>query len=96
MEEIAHVAQHEEAGDVLDYLQHTFHIDLGGDHLEHFEISNSVSTTFPLFVYGQIHECLVIKETEGRDNLNLNAFICQHWPREYFWNEASFRGPPVV
>jgi hypothetical protein len=35
-----HYRQHEQAATLFDYLQLIFHIDLGADHLEHFNIAS--------------------------------------------------------
>ena len=96
MEDTEHSIEHQEASNILEYLQLSFHLDMGGDHLENFEKTSEVTLSAPMIaILTYLIPDLAILPEQSSTNAYYSVSYW-HTPTEYFWNETSFRGQPTA
>lgn len=95
LDETLHSAEHQKANSLLDFLQLSFHIDLGGDHLENFEHANELDLSD-----APSHFLLsyVVFSEKRTGNIKTIYPLFSEWfsPAHHFWHQTYFRGPPFV
>ena len=85
-----HLAQHESAEGLLDFIKLTFHMDQGEDHLEKYQGSSSIF----LFQALLTDELLVVFHPIDIKKSYPPSFFQESLHSRFLSSQVRFRGPP--
>lgn len=88
-----HIEAHESATSFLDFIKLAFHVDLGEDHLEDYEVVQQAELNFDLFVTTVLDISFDLENTTSGSQ---QLFVFQEkLHSQYLSRHLSLRGPPT-